>query len=92
LSDTFPIQNCLKEEEALLLLLFNPALKYAIKGPRKSEVLKLNETQFLVYANDKSLLGKNTNTIKTHTLLDANKETDQEINEKKLYIYMFMCC
>jgi hypothetical protein len=31
LSDNFPIQNCLKQGDALLPLLFNFALEYAIR-------------------------------------------------------------
>jgi hypothetical protein len=31
LSDTFPVQNNIKLEDALLLLLFNFALEYAIR-------------------------------------------------------------
>jgi hypothetical protein len=52
LSDNFPIQNCLKQGDALSPQLFNFALKYAIKIVQENQVaLKLNGThQYLAYA------------------------------------------
>jgi hypothetical protein len=66
LSDTFPIQNVIKQGDALSPLLLNFVLEYAIRKVQGNQVgLKLNGThQFLFYADDVNLLGDNTDTIK----------------------------
>jgi hypothetical protein len=54
LSATFPIQNGLEQEDALLPQLFNFALKYAIMKVQENQVgLKLNGIhQLLAYADN----------------------------------------
>jgi hypothetical protein len=61
LCDSFPIQNCLKQGDALSPLLFNFALEYAIRKVQDFQVeLKFNGThQLLAYADDVNLLGGN---------------------------------
>jgi hypothetical protein len=87
LSDNFPIQNGLKEGDALLSVLFNFALGCAIRKVQRKQVgLKLNGThQLLVSAVDVNLLGDNLDTIKknTETLVDVGKEVDLEVNAEK---------
>jgi hypothetical protein len=86
LSDSFPIQNGLKQD-ALSPSLFNFVLKCAIRKVQENRVgLKLNGThQLLTYADDVNLLRDNIDTIKknTETLIDASKEVSLEINVDK---------
>jgi hypothetical protein len=93
LSDSFPIQNDLKQQDALSLLLFNFALEYAIRNIQENQVgLKLNGThQLLAFADDVNLLVDNIDTIKknTETLIGANKDIGIEINiEKTKYMLL----
>jgi hypothetical protein len=90
---SFPIQNGLRQGDALSSLFFNFAVEYAIKKVQVNQVgLKLNGTyQLLVYANDVNLLGDNVGTIRktTETLINASKEVRLEINIEKTK-YMFL--
>jgi hypothetical protein len=92
LSDSFPIQNSLKQIDALSPLLFNFALEYAIRKVQENQVgLRLNGThQLLAYADDVNLLGHKKYTVKknTETSIDASKEVGLEKMQRKLSI----CC
>jgi hypothetical protein len=92
LSDTFPIQNGVKQGDALSPLLFNFSLECAIRKVQANQVgLKLNGThQLLVYADNVNLLEDNIDTIKknTKTLIDDSKEVDLEVNTEKT----IRCC
>jgi rhamnogalacturonyl hydrolase YesR len=87
LSEIFPIQNGLQQGDALLPLLFNFAIEYAIRKVQEYQVgLKLNGThQLFSYADDVNLLEDNIATIKKNmeTLIDASGEVGLEINAEK---------
>jgi hypothetical protein len=94
LSDKFPIQNGLKQGDALSPLLFNFALEYAIRKVQANEVgWELNGTrQLLVYADDISLLGDDMDTKRENkgTLFEDSRDDGLEINaEKTNYMIMF---
>jgi hypothetical protein len=93
LSDSFPIQNGLKQGDALSPPLLNFSLEYVIGKVQENRVgLKLNGAhQLLAYAGDVNLLGDNLDTTNknTETLLDASKEVGLEINiEKTKYMLL----
>jgi hypothetical protein len=69
LSDSFLIQNGLKQGDALSPLLLNFALEYSITKVQKNRVgLKLiGAHQLLAYADDTNLLEDNVDTIEKNT-------------------------
>jgi hypothetical protein len=84
LSDNFPIQNGLKQGDALSPLFSKFSLEYAIRKVQENQVgLKSNGThQLLVYGDDVTLLGDNRDTIRKNavTLTDISKEVGLELN------------
>jgi hypothetical protein len=78
LSDNFPVQNGLKQGDALSPLLFNFALEYVIRKVHVNQVeLKLNGTQALIYADDVNLLGGN---------IDTTKNIENVFEAKKMWV------
>jgi hypothetical protein len=86
-SDKFPIQNGLKEGDALSPLLFNFGLEYAIRRVQENqERLKFNgKYQIFSYAGDVNVIGENIDTVKKNRegLLDASKDVGLEVNPEK---------
>jgi hypothetical protein len=83
LSHNFRIQNGLIQGDALLSLLFNFALEYAIRKAQENQVkLKLNGTHHLFVYADVNLLCDSVDIIKenTETSVDTIKETGLEVN------------
>ena len=93
LSDMLPIRNGMKQGDALLPLLFNFALEYAIRRVQvNQDGLKLNSThQLLAYADDNNILGWSIHTEKENAeaLVVATKEIGLEVNADKTK-YMVM--
>ena len=91
LCGVFPIRNGLKKADAMLSLLFNFALGYAIRKVLViQDGLKLNDThQLLVYADvnilDVNMLGGSVHTVKENAEVSvvANKEFGLEVNADK---------
>jgi hypothetical protein len=94
LSDSFLIQNDLKQRNDLSPLFINFALEYDIRNVQENQVeLKFDGThQLLAYADDVNLLGDNIDSVNknTETLNDGSKEVGLQINvEKSEYILVF---
>ena len=91
LSDAFLIHCGLKQGDALPPLIFNFALKYAIRRVQEKRIaLDLNgKYQLLVYADDVNMLGENLETVRENTeiLMKASKGVVLDIrgiNDNKL--------
>jgi len=70
LSDTFPVQNGLKQGDALSPLLLNFASEYAIRKVQENrKLLEMNGThQLLLCADDITILGENMKTLKKNRI------------------------
>ena len=89
-----PIRNGLKHRDALLPLLFNFALQYAIMRVQvNQDALKLNGTHHLVVYADDNIFGRNVHTIENNpeALVGASKEISLEVNVDNTK-YMAMSC
>jgi hypothetical protein len=95
LSGSFPVQNGLKQGDALPPQLFNFTLEYAIRKVQENQVgLKLNGThQLLAYADYVNLLGDNIDITKLNieTLIVASKEVGLEVEMEKIVCMVVSC-
>jgi hypothetical protein len=66
LSNSFPIENGLKQGDGLSSLLFNFSLEYANRKVGEDQKLK-GTHQLLAYADDVNQLGDNIDTINKNT-------------------------
>jgi hypothetical protein len=93
LSGMFPNRNVLKQGDALLPLLFNLALEYAIKRVQvNQDGLKVSgKHQIVAYADDVHILGGSVHTVKENAeaLAVVTKEIGLEVNANKTK-YMVM--
>jgi hypothetical protein len=87
LSDTFPIQDILKQGHALLPLLSHFALGYVIRKIQEKQMrlYLIGTYQFLVYIDDTNILGDyiDTTVKNIETLTEASKEVGLEVNTEK---------
>ena len=87
LSDAFPIHCGLKQVDALSPLISNFALEYAIRRVQENRiVLDMNgKYQLIVYADDVSMLGEQTQTIRENTefFIKASKDIGLLVNSDK---------
>jgi hypothetical protein len=87
LLDHFLIRTEIKRGDALMPLLFNFDLQFAIMNAQETQtMLNLKGThQLLAYADDINLLEDNIYAIKKHTetLIDASREVGLEVNAEK---------
>ena len=78
LSSSFPIGNCLLQEDSLSPLLFNFVLEYVIKKVQEINLgLDMNDNhQVIAYADDVNLIGDNIRIIERNAgvLLNAYKD------------------
>jgi hypothetical protein len=92
--DRFPIQNRLKQGDALQLMLLNFSLEYPNGKVKENQVGRqmIGKDQLLVY-NDVNLLGVNINTIKKNTeaLIDASKEVGLEVYAERTKYVLIYC-
>ena len=93
-SPSFPIENSLKQGDALSPLLFNFSLEYAIRNVQETNFgLDMNGThQVLAYADDVHLIGDHIRTIERNAdvLLNACKDNGLAVNPGKLSTRKFM--
>jgi hypothetical protein len=90
-SHNFPIQNGLKQGDALSPMLFNFTLEYVVRKIQEKQVgLKLiGAHHSLVYVDDVNLLADNIDTMRRAQNCDVSMEAHLEVNSEKT-VYMLL--
>ena len=84
LSDTFDIEEGLRQEDPLATLLFNIILEAAVRAMAidKSSTIFTKSSQLLGFADDLDLIGRNMDVVKEKLIIE-NPTSDRKLTTQK---------